>query len=177
MSFRLTLILVFISIVSFSQTPAEQTKKALFMLNITKYVRWEDRSQFGKGFTIGVVRDSEMAGELRQMSENKTILGKKIDIVEFYRIDDIEQCDILYLSDKVFVTDKIINYLNGKIDGHPTLIITDRAERVAMINFFVRNYDNGIIYEVNKRNMENAGILPLGGLLKKKNSRIKEDYP
>lgn len=174
MKIALYIFTIVLSLNCFAQTDEHQAEKAQFMLNITRYVRWENRNDLGKTFDIGVVRSKPMAKELRKLSYKKTILGKKVKIIEFYKLDEIQNCDMVYLSNDVYINDKTINIIKSKVPKS-TLIITDNAPRVGMINFFVRSHQNELTFEVNQINIENARIIPLSGFLKSKKTRIKND--
>lgn len=174
MKIVLSLFTLLLSFNGLAQTNALQSEKAQFMLNITRYVRWENRNDLGKTFDIAVVRSKDMAKELRKLSYKKTVLGKKIKIVEFYKLDEIETCDMVYLSKDVYINDKTIMVVKSKI-AKSTLIVTDNAPRVGMINFLVQSGHSGLTYEINQKNIENAQIIPLPSFLKSKKSRIKND--
>jgi len=161
-------------IVCKAQSDPLQSEKANFMLNITRYVRWNDRNHIGKTFDIGVVRSKAMAKELRKRSYKKTILGKKIKIIEYYKLDEIESCDLIFLSNQVYINDKTILIVKENV-SKSTLIVTDNAPRVGMINFFVQPYDGILTFEVNQKNIESANITPLNGFLKSKKTRVKND--
>lgn len=148
----------------------KQDEQAKFITNISQYIRWSNLDKLGKTFTIGVVRNSEMAKLLIDKFERRTILGKKVKIIEFYKLDDIEKCEVLYLSRKVFVNDNTLNYITNKVDNHSTLIISDDAKRIAMVNFYVRSSDNILCFEINKTNIENSGLIIQRSLLKHKNT-------
>ncbi len=148
-------------------------EKADFILNISRYVRWNDRDAIGNSFVIGVVRSNKMATKLEELSENRMILGKKVKIESYYRLEEIEDCQLLFLSKNVYVTTKTAQMVKDKVKSE-TLIISDNAETVPMINFFVRDYDHKLRFEVNVTNIQNAGLMPMRSLLKNQDSRVEE---
>lgn len=166
---------ILLSIYANAQEVNHEPEMADFISNINRYIRWGNLDEISKEFTIGVVRDNDMATRLSEMYAKKTFLGKKVKIIEFYMLDEIEPCEILFLSDKVFVTDKTLSFVNAKINGHQTLVISNDAKRIGMINFYNRNYDNSLCYEVNITSIENAGLIPQRALLKDKKASIKRE--
>lgn len=163
------LIIIFLSSFGLSaQSSSHINQKADFIVGISRYIRWGDIDKLDNTFRIAVVRDKEMARELNSKFNRRTILGKKVKVLEYYKINEIEECELLYLSSKVFVNDGTLSYINKVLNNYPTLIISDDAKRVAMINFFIRSYDNQLCYEVNKTQIENASLIPQRSLLKHK---------
>jgi hypothetical protein len=172
--FILTLISLVLVFSLEAQKDTHAKEKIKFVSGITKYVRWGDIDKLGNSITIAVVRDKKMANRMEAHFSKRKLIGKRVKVEYYYLLDEIKDCDILYLSEKVYVTDGTINYINTLLEGKPVIILSNEAKRIAGINFYIRSYDNALCYEVNKTNLEKFGLIPQRALLKsKKTTKIE----
>ena len=75
----------------------EYAAKAAFIYNFTKFVEWGDNSMNNTStFNIGVLGDSPIIKPLQDLSVNKKINNKKINIVRYNSIGDVKGCHILF---------------------------------------------------------------------------------
>lgn len=136
---------------------AQVTKaKAMLTLNFIRYIGWSDEAKQGD-FVIGVIRDKDLANQLRTQSAGKKFGFQDVVIKEFKSAEEVEKCQVIYCSSSVSfgrVSEKIISTV-----GKGTLIITEQegaANNGSMINFVVR--DEKLKFELSKKNASYAGI-------------------
>ena len=136
---------------------AQVTKaKAMLTLNFIRYIGWSDEAKQGD-FVIGVIRDKDLATQLRTQSAGKKFGFQDVVIKEFKNAEEVEKCQVIYCSSSVSfgrVSESIMS-----IVGKGTLIITEQegaANSGSMINFVVR--DEKLKFELSKKNASYAGI-------------------
>lgn len=148
------LLLLFIFGSSFNQRITVDTNaklKAVFIYNFTKYIEWPKKYQEGY-FVLGVLGETPLFSELTKMAQTKKIGSQSILVKKFTSISEIENCHLLYVTDKKSIDlDDIIK----KTKTASTLIITEKeglVDKGAGINFVVR--DNKQKFEMNKQNIQ-----------------------
>lgn len=77
----------------------EANLKAAFIYNFTKYIDWNDYEN-ADVFIIGVIGSSPVITSLNEIAETNTVDNKKIEIRVFDNPDEIEFCNILFISQK-----------------------------------------------------------------------------
>jgi hypothetical protein len=119
---------------------SEARLKAAFLFNFAKFVEWpaESFAERTSPFIIGVLDNSEFAGELE-----KTVLAKKIDehpinVRLFRTAADIGDCHILFVTAENKRPSEVIRRLEGK----PILTVGESErflEAGGMITFLSEN--------------------------------------
>jgi hypothetical protein len=129
--------------------------KAIFIYNFTKYIEWPASVKQDK-FIIGVYGNSPIIKNLTNICKNKTAGSKQIEIKHYSSIDQISNCNILY------ITKSKRNKTTGvasKVNNQNTLIISDEhhiSENGASINFVIKSGKQK--FEISKKNIENKGL-------------------
>lgn len=162
----ITFLLAFLTAIGYGQsrTEAEELNlKAAFIYNFTRFIEWDD-DVFPNEFTIGILGNSMIEDPLQEIARSHKATNKEIKIKRFNSINEIEKCNILFISKsfKAPLTD-----LLTKTDLKKTLIIgekTDYAKLGACINFVI--VDKKLKFEVNKKALTDAGLKVSSQLLK-----------
>lgn len=160
---RIILLSIF-CMVLFSSAYAQKEKyQSLFIYNFTKYIKWPDAYN-GDKFVIGVFGDSEIYNSLSAManSKKKTATGKNIEIKKFSSTSDINDCNILFVSQNVAGD---LGQIDSNTASEPVLIITDSpglATQGAVINFIEK--DGKIKFELNESKASDRGLIVSGSL-------------
>lgn len=131
--------------------------KAVFTLNFIRYVGWTESSKQGD-FVIGVVRGSEVASWLKDQSAGKPFGHQSIVIKEFRSVEEIENCNVIYVSSTVNMRSNGSAILD-KAKQKNSLIISEAEGATqfgAAINFVVR--DDVLKYELHKGNAARMGL-------------------
>ncbi|MEM6522471.1 MAG: YfiR family protein [Bacteroidota bacterium] len=132
----------------FAQTSDYDTNskiQALFIHSFLKYVEWPPGSTSGT-FTIGIYGEyPSLFNELSTMASKKSTTNLKIEVVNYLRISQLQNCEILYVTagDISDMPD-----IKAKLGKSATLTITDQPEGTnsgAGINFY---------YQEGKQKME-----------------------
>jgi len=139
-SFRYLLILVFVILSAsalFAQQGFTNETRALLILDISKYIRFDDEHQDRQEFQITLLdKDSDLFFDLEELAKTrKEIQGKPIRIGVCTEIDKLEPGQVVFLNR---VDEFRIEEVIEKISGNHTLLISEGYPfRSSMINFVV----------------------------------------
>ena len=115
----------------------ETSLKAVFLYNFTKYIEWPNPNG-NQYFIMGVVGPSEITNALNQIAKSYRVEGKKIQVVNFERADEISHCDLLFISGRSGIP---VSSVVGQI-GRGTLTVSEEppgASSGAAFNFIIKN--------------------------------------
>ncbi|MCF8296454.1 MAG: YfiR/HmsC family protein [Saprospiraceae bacterium] len=149
------LIILIQSLSANAQKSFDDESRAIYILDISKYVKWENFDNI-KVFEVGVL-DSDNAvfnALVKEASNRITIQGKPIKIVQFKSIDEIHKTQVLFMNKR---SNYDIDLTLNKIRGNNTLLISENYEfHKSMINFIV--IDGRKRYELNLKKLESEGL-------------------
>lgn len=115
----------------------DNSTRALYILDISKYVEWDDSIQSHADFKIGVLgNDVDLYWELNNMAKTREFIqDKPIKIFLFREIDDFEKVQVLYVNkSEGFKIDQVLR----RTKGNNTLVISEGYEfQQSMLNFIV----------------------------------------
>lgn len=134
---------------------------AAYIYNFTKFLEWsKDDSD---NFHICVWGKNKIFEPLTVIAEKEKVKGKKIIVKETNDFKNLESCRILFVSKE---NENQLSEILKKIKGSNTLLVTDSdgfAEKGAAICFI--QTDEKIKFEINKKTLEDIGIVPNSRLL------------
>jgi serine phosphatase RsbU (regulator of sigma subunit) len=155
-AFSATVILLLgLSVFSFSQGFDNQTR-AIYILDISKYVEFPPEFNKQELFTIGILdKDDVLLWEVDNVARSrKFIQGKPIKIMLFRDLSEIIPTNVIYVNK---TNDFKISSILTKIEGKSTLLISEGYEfRESMLNFAVVNGKTE--FEVNEELMNKEGL-------------------
>ncbi|MDH5476483.1 MAG: YfiR family protein [Cyclobacteriaceae bacterium] len=128
---------------------------SLYVYSFTKYVKWPDSYSEGD-FIIGVVGSSPIKPHLQKMASLKKVGNRLIRIVEYASADEIEKCNMIYVSD---AESGNFQAIKDKLKGSSTLIITETdglGKKGSAINFILK--ENKLLFELNQSEIKSAGL-------------------
>ncbi len=105
-------------------------------------------------FTIGVYGTmAEELNPLKEISKNRQISGRPIQVIHFTRIKDIEPTDMLFVNSR---QNESLEQIYNQAVSNKTLLVTDHAQtdKYFMINILLEGKDNQ--YELNAPNLKNS---------------------
>jgi len=144
---------------SFSRAQTRQEPDYRLHANIiyrfTKYIEWPAGKKSGD-FIIGIVGDSPLYDDLKNMSNNKTVGDQKITVVKMSPSANSYPCQILFISEEESSSLKRIATLTA---GAATLIVSESeglARKGACINFIT--VDDRLKLEINKTNIDQRNL-------------------
>ena len=153
----ITLLLLVLSIGAVKAQSTELSKyKSLFTLNFIRYFDWQDNNE--GDFVIGVLKNSGIAKQLSVQVTGKKVGYKNIVVKEFKRIDDITDCNIIYVGESVNYS-KYSAVISEKLSRANPLIITEGNGTIpkgAMINFVIVN--DKLKFEISSENAVRGGL-------------------
>jgi hypothetical protein len=138
------------------QAVSEYKVKAAFLFNFAKFVEWPERDDDRDSVTIGVVGLDPFGESLDQVVRGKTVGTKRIAIRRFAGIDELEPCDILFVSQS---ESSRLEAILEALDGTATLTVGEDDEfvlRGGIIRFFTQ--DSKIRFEINLEVAEYEGL-------------------
>ena len=160
------LCLILTSIPSIGQTVSEDWLKAEYMILLSGYVGWPDEDRIDT-FRMGVFGSEAIYTQLSFKSESENFKEKPFQVSYYKRRDEVRPVHVLYIGEE---KNNYLKKLRSKWKQEPMLFITDSSNAIEynMINLLGMNL-GGKPFEVNKSNIENAGltisskILAVGG--------------
>ena len=158
-----------------SPAPTMHQVQAAFLFNFAKFVTWPDdafqRSE--NSLIIGVLGEDPFGAVLEETVRDKTVMGKKLAVKRFARIQDAVNSHILFLSSS---EESQLLPLLKVLEKATVLTVSDMeqfAERGGMVAFTVE--DQKVRFNVNVEAVERAGLKMGSQLLKL--ARIVSDKP
>jgi len=125
----------------------EYILKAAFLYRFTDYIDWGSSSGQTEDFTIAVLGRSGITDPLIEIAKEKKAQGKRIVIKEYDNINDVGDCQILFISGN---NKQDVETAVSKMGDKPILIVaeqTDACAKGAHINFVIS--DNKLKFEMN----------------------------
>src|SRR5256712_2552335 len=149
-----------------SPAPTMHQVEAAFLYNFAKFVTWPDDSfeRSGSSLIIGVLGEDPFGAVLEETIRDKTVIGKKLAVKRFARIQDAVNSHILFLSSSE--ESHLPQILKG-LERATVLTVSDMegfAERGGMVAFTVE--DQKVRFNVNVDAVERAGLKMGSQLLK-----------
>ncbi len=126
---------------------------SIYIYNFIKYIEWPQSSKTSGNFSIGIIGDSPIYGELLLLAASKNAHGQTIIIKKFAKVEEADYCEILYISSSKSSSLKTALEKTNKL---PTLVVGEReglAKKGAGINFVTIDEDI-LKFEVNKKAIE-----------------------
>jgi len=152
----LSCLFAFQIVVSQEQAVWDNSTRALYILDIARYVEYDDDIQSHADFKIAVLgKDGDFVMELFEMAKTREFIQQKpVKIFQYPGLDDIEKCHILYVNkEQDFNMKAVLN----RTSGNNTLVIGEGYEfNEGMLNFVV--YKGQPRFEVNKKRLDEEGL-------------------
>lgn len=161
------LVILFLFCLVFAEDTDEVSQydkiKSVFIYNFTKYIQWPAIDS-SKVFVIGVFGNSKITLPLQKIAEKKTVYERKIQIKQFYNIENIDECHILFVSS---TEHELISDILQKIKRKNILTVGEIDEfsiKGGIINLVL--IDGKIKFEMNLKALDRAGLSAGSQLLK-----------
>ena len=138
--FRYTLLLFFVLSgwnALLSQEGFNDKTRALYILDISKYVKFDEYFEYKKEFVISVLdRDDKLYWELERLAQTrKTIQQKPISINLCARIEQLKPSSVVFVNNSDGYS---IGHVIDRVLGKNSLLISEGYPfRTSMINFVV----------------------------------------
>jgi len=155
------------------KTGFDNSTRALYILDISKYVEWDDNIQNKADFIIGILgTDTDFYWELYNMAKTRQFIqNKPIKILLFKDINSIEKSQVLYVNNKDGFK---IKQVLDKTKGNNTLVISEGYEfQESMLNFIVVGGEPR--FEINEQRL-NEEKLKVSQLFLAQAVKTREDW-
>lgn len=108
-------------------TYTEEQVKAVFLLNVTRFVTWPEggRNYQEKPFTFCVVGNKHFADEMALVLKGELIFATQPNVVASDIPENIPPCDLLYIDKSV---ERDVWQILDKIKGLPVLSVGDHSK-------------------------------------------------
>jgi hypothetical protein len=141
-----------------SPTAGEYQVKAAFLFNFAKFVEWPSSSlpDLSAPLRICILGRDPFGDELRNITKEKTVSGRKLQIDQLVDLQHARTCQIVFIASSEKAQLKgILEALQGA--NVLTVAYTKGfAEQDGMINFVLEN--DRVQFEVNRKAAEQAGL-------------------
>ncbi len=156
-----------------AQERMDNATRSLFILDIAKYIEYDDEIQLHADFKIGVLgRNTDFYWELYEMAKTRKFIQEKpIKVLMYPELDNIEKCHVLYVnSGQGFKMKEVLD----KTRGNNTLVISEGyAFNESMLNFVVA--DGTPRFELHEEKLNSEG-LKVGELFREQAIKTREDW-
>jgi serine phosphatase RsbU (regulator of sigma subunit) len=156
-----------------AQVEMNDATRSLFILDIAKYIEYDDEIQLHSDFKIGVMgRNTDFYWELYEMAKTRKFIQEKpIKVLMYPELDNIEKCHILYVNNREgFKMKEVLE----KTRGNNTLVISEGyAFNESMINFVMAEGTPRFELHEEKLNMEG---LQVNELFREQAIKTREDW-
>src|SRR2546428_13716267 len=149
-----------------SPAPTMHQVEAAFLFNFAKFVTWPDDAfdRSGSSLIIGVLGEDPFGAVLEETVRDKAIMGKKLAVKRFVRIQDAVKSHILFLSSSE--ESQLLPMLKV-LEKTTVLTVSDMeefAERGGRVPFTVE--EQNVRFNVNAGAVERAELKMSAQLLK-----------
>ena len=141
---------------------SEYQVKAAFLYNFAKFVEWPSTEEAAP-VKIGILGDDPFGDYLDDAIRGKTIRGRPIEARRFRYVDDLQVCDILFISDSEA---KRLPEIIKTLSGVPVLTVgegRDFAEEGGMIGLVLEA--GKVRFDINNKAAKASGITVRSQLL------------
>ena len=153
----LSVIFLFIgSLWNYTQAQQEVTKaQAKFIYNFIRFIEWPENA-VKSNFEIDVYGSVDLYNDLKEFIDNKLVGSRPILIKKVSSLDEINNCQLLFVA---FDKTKNLKDINTKLKNGSTLIITEKEgalEDGSTINFVIN--EDKLSYEIKPSNATREGL-------------------
>ena len=155
-SFLVLVLAFFCNLQIYGQVVTEDWLKSEYTILLANYISWPEEEDIDT-FNIGVLSSQSIFTQISLKSQLQTINDKPFKAIFFKNIRKIKLVDILYVDEK---KNKSLKKIFNRFTGEPVLIISDSAKAVdfTMINLLGMNIAGDKPFQINKTNIDNAGL-------------------
>ena len=144
---------------------SEYEIKAAFLFNFAKFAEWppETMQDTDGSFVIGILGKDPFKDALEQTIGDKTVRGSSIQIRRFRRLENLQPCHILFISESEM---GILPAILRRIADQSILTVSDMpgfASHGGMINLYTEN--NKVRFMIHTQAVERAGLILSAKLL------------
>jgi hypothetical protein len=129
-----------------------EKNEAAYIYNFTRLIKWPESQSTGD-FIIGVFgKNQPITNELKLSASSRTVGSQPIKVVEYYSVDEIQNCHVLFVPDD---QSSQLKKISTKLGNAGTVIITEEPSwnpDESMINLLI--IDQKLAFHINKGNAD-----------------------
>ncbi|MFN6039754.1 MAG: YfiR family protein [Bacteroidota bacterium] len=148
-SFAILILLFSLSSSGLKAQETDYKAYSLYVYNFMKYIEWTENQNQGD-FVIVIFGKSNIQKELQKLAFQKKIRGRNIVIKSINKIEEINDCDLLYLSSE---KSSMIKEINLKLTNKSSLVVGEKdglAKKGAALSFATLENDE-LSFDINKK--------------------------
>lgn len=133
----------------------EYQVKAAFLYNFAKFVEWPGGSA-GNTIVIGILGSDPFGAVVDFTFEDKIVGGKRFEVRRFQKIDQLQVCHVLFISDS---EQGNLGRIMGALHGMPVLTVSDARNFLGaggMIELALEG--KKIRFDINLREVKTSGL-------------------
>jgi len=156
-----------------AQEEMDNATRALFILDIAKYIEYDDEIQLHSDFKIGVMgRNTNFYWEVYEMAKTRKFIQEKpIKVLMYPELNNIEKCHILYVNNSEGF--KMKEVLERTRENNTLVISEGYFFNESMINFVMAEGKPRFELHEEKLNMED---LKVNELFREQAIKTREDW-
>lgn len=137
----------------------EYEVKAAFIYNLAKFTEWPDQSDLfheDSTIVIGILGDDPFGFSIEKVIGGKTVRGRVIQVKRFQSIEEIQSCQVLFISRS---EDSNLSHILPVLQSMSVLTVSDLSEfnrSGGMVRFFIEQ--NKIRLAINVEAVERAHL-------------------
>lgn len=151
------------SAVAAAQSYPEDDVEAAFLYRFAGFVKWPPSALARPVFTVAVLDDDAVAGDLQRMLLQKKLKGRPAQVRRITSIDDLGQAQILYIGES---DESTLRRRLARVAGLPVLVVTSQPRALdagSTINFLV--IDHHVRFEISLPAARRSGLTISADLL------------
>jgi hypothetical protein len=141
-----------------ADTSPEYKLKAAYLFNFTKFVDWPTNA-FADAkavMVIGVLGEDPFGNSLEEIVQNRTINGRSLAIQRVRRVEELKNCQLLFISRS---EQSHLKSILAGLDGRPVLTVSDADDFLDNGGTISLVLDGrNIRFEINAGTAERAGL-------------------
>ena len=130
--------------------------EAAFLYRFAGFVHWPRRALDTSAFTVAVLDDAAVAGDLKRMLPDNELQGRRVQVESITRIEQLGNAQILYIGES---DAGVLRRWLAMIAGRPVLVVTNQPgglEAGSTINFLL--VDRHVRFEISLAAAQRSGL-------------------
>lgn len=142
---------------AFGQNP--DVMKAVALQKLSLFITWPEKSlqkNEAKEFTIAVLNNEPFSKTIEKIYHNQLIKNKKVRVLQIKSIEEIRDCDLVYISNS---SEKELEKILTIIKNKPILVVSNKnGFGLAGSHINLYNSNDKLRFEVNYSALKEAGF-------------------
>jgi hypothetical protein len=143
---------------AFAEAPgySQDEVEAAFLYRFAGFVHWPEGARKAPVFTVAVLDDAAVAGDLERLLPSNELQGKRLRVRSISHIDELGNAQILYIGES---DERVLRRWLARVADRPILVVTNQPDGLdagSTINFLV--VDRHVRFEISLAAAKRAGL-------------------